>query len=102
MSTTDQTFDELLDSLTGYDEMAIKSVAKVPMSHLLETDPILGSRHAIAIHQMRQSGQEGPKSYAAHYKAAMDLPLKDVRTYFAEEPEDVDPTDPDSESGKGD
>lgn len=103
MSTTEVTFDEFIDSLTGFDELAIKNHTKLPLSKLLASDELHASRAVIALHKLKEESQPNtPKGYAAAYKAAMEMPFKEVRTYFAEDPADVDPDDPDSESGKGD
>lgn len=102
MAVTDMTFDEALDSITGYDEIGIKQISGQPFALLLQADPILGTRFAIAVHLMREAKQDGPKALRQHYDAAMKLPMGEVREFFTKPVEEFDPTDPDSESGKGD
>jgi hypothetical protein len=102
VATTDMTFDEALDSLTGYDELGVKQAAGMPLNKLLSADEIHAIRCVVAVVEQRKNGKPGSKGYAEAYKAAMGLTLKDVRTYFAEAAEEFDPSDPDSESGKGD
>lgn len=102
-TTTELTFDELLDSVTGYDEIAIKAAAQVPLSTLLTTDAMQAMRAVIAVHQLRDTGAEmGPKAYYAQYKLAQEMPTKAVRTYFAEPAKDPIPDEPDSPAGKDD
>jgi hypothetical protein len=102
MANTTLTFDEMLDSITGYDEIGIKQISGQPFALLLQADPIHGTRCAIAVHLMREAKQDGPKALKEHYATAMKLPMGEVRAYFEQPVEEFDPTSPDSESGKGD
>ncbi|WBQ02941.1 hypothetical protein [Kribbella sp. CA-293567] len=101
-TTTELTFDEVLDSLTGYDELAIKSTTDVPLSKMLAADSVHALRAVIGIHTLRETGKSGSKAYQAAYKAAMEMPLSQVRQYFAEPPGDPIPDEPDSTAGKDD
>lgn len=99
MSTTDSTFDEVIDSLNGFDELAIQSAAGVSLDALLEKARLHAVRTVVAIHIMRTS--EPRMKYAAAYRQAMEMSMKAVQEYFAEPPRDPDPSNPDSEVGKG-
>lgn len=102
MATTDVTFDEMLDSITGFDELGISQLAGQPLVALLQADPIRATRVLIAVHTQRETGGQGPKALKAELDKANGLPFKAVRTYFAESVEEFDPANPDSASGKGD
>jgi hypothetical protein len=102
MANTDMTFDEMLDTVNGFDELGIKQTTGSTLVGLLTDDPIRATRCLIAVHSMREAKQDGPKALKAKLDEAMALPFKDVRTYFAEPVEEFDASNPDSASGKGD
>lgn len=99
MSTTELTFDEALDSVTGFEEMAVRVATKKPLNAWLEQDPVYATRLLIAALATRG---EGAAAFRAEMDKVMALPLREVRTYFADEPEDVIPEEPDSDAGKDD
>lgn len=102
MATTDMTFDEMIDSLSGYDELGIKQLVQTPLSKLLQADELHATRCLVAVHLNREAGGQGSKDLKKAYEQALGLSFKEVRTYFAEPVEEFDPSDPDSESGKDD
>jgi hypothetical protein len=99
---TDLTFDEMVDTLTGYDEIAIQGVTGKALETLLRTNALHATRCAIAVHLMREAGGQGAKAFKTEYDKAMGLSIREVRTYFAKPADDVMPDEPDSESGKDD
>jgi hypothetical protein len=84
--STDQTVEELADSLTGFDEIAIKKAFGVPFSALAPNEKGEGGdvfqflRSLVFVHRRR----EGENDVTA-YNAAQNLTTSEVNTYFAEE-----------------
>lgn len=82
----DQTVEELADSLTGFDEIAIKKAFGVPFSALAPNEQGLGGdvfqflRSLIFVHRRR----EGENDVTA-YNTAQSLKTGEVNAYFAEE-----------------
>lgn len=92
MSRVDQTIGEVFDSLTGFDEMEITQHFGRTVADLTE-DGSMWARSMVFILKRR----EGVVDDDAR-TAALNMTLKDVRTYFAEESEDSgkDETSPES------
>lgn len=86
MSQTNLTADEALESLTGFDEMAITKHFGRPVSAFENDQSMLG--RALVFVVKRRDGLTDDDAR----NAALELPLKDVLSFFAEESE---------ESGKG-
>lgn len=87
------TLEEVAESLTGFDEIAIKTHFGFHVAD--ETaPPTMYARALIFVHQTRQ----GLKTQAAK-DAALGMTLKDVGEYFADD-EEVTPDEPATESGK--
>lgn len=98
MSTVDITGQEMTDSLTGFDELAIKGAFKVTLKDV-NTDPVLLLRALVFVDKRRREGLNDKQAY----QAAMEMRLGDVQVYFAPEPEpEFDPDEPETEAGKGD
>lgn len=98
MSTTDLTLEEMGESLTGFDEIAIETHFGKQVNDLLTNSPTMGIRALIFVHKTRD-GSSPTEAKAA----AMSLTLKDVMAFFdVSGAEDFDPNSPDSESGKDD
>lgn len=82
----DQTVEELADSLTGFDEIAIKKAFGVPFSALAPNEKGVGGdifqflRSLIFVHRRR----EGDNDVTA-YNAAQAMTTGEVNGYFAEE-----------------
>lgn len=95
MSNTDLTADEFFDSLTGYDEIAIgkafgdlESLREKPFTFL----------RALVFVDLKRQGNRDPEAK----QAALELTIGALGEYFADDEPEVDPDDPDSESGKDD
>lgn len=86
MSTCDQTVEELADSLTGFDEIAIKKAFGVPFAALAPNEKGVGGdvfqflRSLVFTHRRR----EGDNDTTA-YNAAQALTTSEVNDYFADE-----------------
>lgn len=89
------TAEEFFESLNGFDEIAVARAWGAEITTLAETKPTTFVRALVFTHRRREGdADETAKTFA------MTLTLKECNAYF--EPEDVDETDPDSDSGKGD
>lgn len=96
MSTAQESFDEHLDSLTGYEELAISSRFGFDIVTLLQRAPSMAGRALIFTAKARDGEAE------AAYKAAMSLPMREVDGYFAPDEAEVDEDEPETEQGKDD
>lgn len=86
---------EVMESLNGFDEIAIEQAFGAPITDLLETKPTTGARALLFVIRRR----DGMKDNEAR-KAVMEMRLGDVQGYFVDdEDEDLEPV---TESGKGD
>lgn len=99
MPRTEKTFDEVIDSLNGYDELAIASATGSSLDTLLQKAKLHAVRCVIAMDIARES--EPKLKYGLAYKQAMEMPMREVQDYFTGD-EEVTPDEPDTESGKGD
>jgi hypothetical protein len=72
---TELTVEEMVDSLTGWDELAIEEQLKKPIDGMKSNYTV--GRALIGVHRMR----EGEKPGVA-FKAAMAMPNGDVSKYF--------------------
>lgn len=89
MGQIEMTAEEVMDSLTGHDEMAIAQHFSRTASDLAEKDPVMLGRALVFVAQRRLEGVNDDDAR----NFAMDLPLKQVLAYFPDEGSD--------ESGKG-
>lgn len=94
--TSDLTADAMFDSLTGYDEIAVRKSFDANVVNLSQTDPLQFLRALVFVAERR-----GGLKDAAALKAAQTLTLGETADYFADDPEEVDPEDPASALGKG-
>lgn len=102
MSKTELTGNEVIDSLSGFDEIAIEKhmgydvyTSDEPEYGVFRSKPVLLLRCLVFVMERRR----GLNDVEAR-KAALDMPASDVKDYFAEEPDEVDPDDPETEPGK--
>jgi hypothetical protein len=95
--TSDMTTDEFSDTITGVEEEIINRHFGVDWTALPENRPTMFLRAMVTVDKIRAGGKPGDAK-----KAAMDLTLLEVNSYFTPDPEDVDSEDPDSDSGKDD
>ncbi|MFB6726794.1 hypothetical protein ACFCV3_41885 [Kribbella sp. NPDC056345] len=98
MAQTTATVDEVIDSLTGHDELALHAAFGKDITELAQVHRTLFLRAAVTIHSSRETGD----SIRAAYKRAMDMPMSAVADYFTAEDADVIADEPDSDSGKDD
>lgn len=96
MSDDKPNLSETLDSVTGYDEIAINQAFGRYFGLIVE-DPTMLARAAIFVLQRR----DGMKDAEAK-KFVMDLPMSRVNVWFSDAPDDVAPDDPDTPAGEGD
>lgn len=89
------TVEDFSGSLTGFEEQAIKRSFGVNLNDL-QHDGSTTLRALIFSHLRR----EGAKDRDA-YNQSMEMPLRDVQTYFAE-PVPDDDDDPETDQGKDD
>jgi len=90
---------EMIGSLTGFDEIAIEKATGHTIEWMSGHDHEIQLMRAVAAVQLARA-EAGPK-YADAYRQAMGMKQSEVLSYFAPEPEDAMPDDPDSEVGKG-
>lgn len=89
------TADEVMGSITGYDEIAISRAFKTDIGDMREKG-FTFLRALVFVHQRRQG-----KKDAEAYQHAMELPMRALtEDYFEPEPDDLDPDDPDTPAGK--
>ena len=87
---------ETFDSLTKFDEIAIAKAFGEDV-YALRKKPFDFLRGLAFTHQRRLGG--------AHDQArdfAFNLTIGQLGDYFADDPEEIDPEDPDTDEGKGD
>lgn len=91
------TADDVLDSLTGHDEIQIEQHTGKSVNEIAQR-PTLFLRALIAVVESRLPD----KTYRAAYADAMNMRMDAVADYFAEPVEEADESDPDSDQGKDD
>lgn len=95
---SDLTLEEIAESLNGYDELGIEQHFGSHINTLLEGNPTIGIRALIFIDVKRTENLNVQQAK----QRAMDLSIKEVTEWFADDEGDFDPENPDSVSGKGD
>jgi hypothetical protein len=95
MSTTDQTWDELAESLNYFDEIAITNHFHIDVYGDYEAKPVVCQRALVFVDQRRQGLKDNE---AAQF--AKELTFKQLTDYCAVDDE-ITPEDPETESGKG-
>lgn len=92
--TCDLTADDMFDSLTGFDEIAVRQAfGGVNVYALSKTDPLQLARCLVFVDQRRRDLKDREA-----FKAAQGFTLAEVYDYFADD--EVDPEDPDTDQGK--
>lgn len=100
---TDLTLSEVIDSMNGFDEIAVeKKFDDFNLYDVIGADGDIRPRDMVkalrvGIFLVRRS--EGLNDHQA-YEAVMEMPSSQVNGFFAEEPDEIDPEDPDTEAGK--
>lgn len=90
----DMTADEMFDSLTGFEEIAIAQMFKRTVSTLASEDPLQLSRALVFAHLKR-----GGLRDVDAYRQAQEMGTAAVRDHFAQAVES-NPATPATESGK--
>jgi hypothetical protein len=96
MAKSTFTPDEMFESLTGFDEIAISKHFDADVS-VLRDRPFTFMRALVFIDQ-RRTGLSDPEAK----EAALGLTLREVDDYFAEDQDEPNPEDPITPEGKGD
>jgi hypothetical protein len=96
MSVTELTQEDMVNSLTGFDEIAITKHMGLDVYTDAETKPIGIARCLIFVAERR----DGSTDVEAR-NTAMNMTLKDVQEYFSDDDE-VTPDEPDTDQGKDD
>lgn len=90
------TATEVMNSINGFDELAIEKFFGFDLYSQAEAKPVLAQRAAIFV-DLRHGGETD----RAAYDRAMGMTISDLSGYFDEEPDEVLPDEPDTEPGKG-
>ncbi len=93
MSAVETTMTEIAGSVTGFDEIAVE---KHFGFDLFEATSASKATRALVFIQLRRDGLKDDEAY----KAAMNKPTSTLDQFFAEEPEEVMPDEPDTDPGK--
>lgn len=96
MSTTEKklTWNEHVELLTGFDELAIEKAFGTDFDNLRESMML---RALVFIVEKRAGANDKDA-----YKAVMERSLKAITEHFSNEPDEVNDDDPITESGNGD
>lgn len=95
-------FNEFVETLTGHEEAAIEQRFGLDPYSLLETQEVKASRAFVYVHQRRYLDRlEVKGSDAKAYAYAMDLSLKAVSGFWADEIDEPDPEQPVTPVGEG-
>ncbi|GAA5153812.1 hypothetical protein GCM10023340_36400 [Nocardioides marinquilinus] len=97
MSTSGTTFEEMSESITGFDEIAVQKHFDFNLWTQGESNPVLLLRAMVFVHLRRPAG--GSLTDIEARQRVLDMPAGEVQRYFEESHESgVD--EPDTESGK--
>ena len=96
MSTAEITADEMYESLTGFEEIAIEKAFGEPIEDLASTRVTSFGRALVFVHHTR----EGMNAKDAK-EAAMRLRIRDVEAFWAEGEDEPMPEEPLTDEGKG-
>lgn len=94
MSTANMTFEEMSESITGFDELAIEKHIGIDLYTDGQAKPVLMLRALVFVHLRRALNND-----VEARKQVMEMTIKQVNGYFDAAPEDFNPEEPDSESG---
>lgn len=99
MSTSGMTYDEISESVTGFDEIAVQKHMQLDLYTDGEARPVWLLRSLVFVHLRHQGANDDDAK-----KQALGLRLGDVNDYFDSPPtkdDDDDQPDPETASGKG-
>lgn len=97
MSADKITIGDMLESLTGFEEIAISKHFDADIATLLASQATMAGRSLVFIN-LKRSGMTD----SAAKQSAMEMTLKVVDDYFAEDDEEPMPEEPVTEAGKDD
>lgn len=99
MSTSEKTYEETLESLDGYEELAIKAQFGEGLGTYIG-DGTSTDRRALIFIELKRGGATAKDAHSQVIK----MRLGEVQDYFADEPVEEDPADPEpvTSSGKDD
>lgn len=92
--TSEMTVEEMTNSLTGFDEVAIRKHMGFDPYADAESRPMDLMRALVLVAERRRGITD-----KAAYQAAMEMPISEVSDYFTDDDE-TDPEDPVTEPGK--
>lgn len=93
--TSSLTVDEMLDTLTGFEEDAIAKAFGSNIFDLAERNAVHYLRALAFVHHIRSGQADGEAK-----KAAMSLTIKGAQEFFTKGPVEPTPEDPITEAGK--
>lgn len=91
---TGVTFEEMADSLTGYEEIAIEQQFGTDLQGLAEKGTTLMRSFVFVL--LKREGKKDPEAKAE----VMNMSLRQIRGYFEDEVEEVMPDQPFQPAGK--
>ncbi|GAA4698258.1 hypothetical protein [Nocardioides nanhaiensis] len=90
------TASETIQTLTGFEEIAIEAHMGVEIYSEGQAKPMRVMRALVFVQRMR----DGDNAHEAR-KVAMEMPMRELQDHFAPELEEIDPDAPDTPEGKG-
>lgn len=91
----EMTLNEAVESLNGFDEIAIEKRFGGDITSLLTNHAIRAVRATVFVLRRR----DGLKDDEA-YKASMEMSIREAQDYFPDEPDEIMPDEPVTEVGK--
>jgi hypothetical protein len=100
MSKTELTVNEVMESLSGFDEIAVEK----HMNYDIYTDEETGNARPVLLLRCLVFVMErrGGLKDAEARMVAMEMRVGDVNDYFGDEPDELDPEEPETAEGKDD
>jgi hypothetical protein len=95
MSEQKVTGDEFLESMTGFEEIAVEKQFGTDVLGLAEHKATMFTRALVFVMQKRDGRADKDA-----YDAVMNMPLSEVQDHFAEPEDEVMPSEPETEPGK--
>ena len=95
-SKSDMTASEMLESLTGFDEVAIAKHFGAEALELAEKKPTMLARALAFVHMTREG-----RDAAAARADAMGLSIRQANDYFLDSEDEVTPEEPVTAEGEG-
>lgn len=94
MSTQKMSGAEMVQSLTGFDEIAIEQAFNKPLDQLANSNTMLA--RALVFVDLRREGRNDGQAR----KDAMGMSIREVLAYFPDDEDEVMPEEPVTEQGK--